>query len=84
VNTKTRYIFHQLTGNSIEEYIKILAEIKKAKMHNYFVFGSIDTLNKVIEAVNMLIKVKKIIISNIISLLSAISFTFWLQVVQVQ
>jgi hypothetical protein len=38
-------------GNSIEEFNKILVEIKKAKMQNYFVFGTIETLNKIIEAV---------------------------------
>ncbi|XP_054159450.1 ionotropic receptor 25a-like [Oppia nitens] len=51
-NTKTRFIIRQLEGTTVETYVKMLADMNKAKLNNYFIFGTIDTLNKIIEAAN--------------------------------
>ncbi|CAG2123118.1 unnamed protein product, partial [Medioppia subpectinata] len=51
VNTKARHIIRQLEGKTVEQYVKLFADIKKAKMLNYVIFGTIETLNNVIDAV---------------------------------
>lgn len=53
VNTKARHIIRPLEGNTVDQFIKLFEDIKKAKLQNYFIFGTIETLNKVIEAVSM-------------------------------
>ncbi|CAG2107477.1 unnamed protein product, partial [Medioppia subpectinata] len=52
VNTKARHIIRQLEGKTVEQYVKLFADIKKAKMLNYVIFGTIETLNNVIDAAN--------------------------------